>query len=315
MTDSYAVKTTSPITTGSKYYYDINYDRFAQGNLYLPNCTCYAAGRSAEIADAPLGTEVPGGNAKTWWTTTTWQKGSEPKVGAICVWGSSSVQYGHVAVVERVNDDGSVLISQSNYTRSSASAMNTNYFQTKTHKLVVGQKGTLTSPFLGYIYNPYINDIRVARDEKKSQVEIITYKIKARKQPGLNAEIYKGLYMPKGIYDVLDTEIKDDYLWIKVAENLWFASNDKGGWTVTHLLKEEDKEEEKLPPVSDIDETYLENLKSQISILTKENEDLRLNIQKLQNDLIEVNNNLSNESKKSKDTLLKIKEIVDEALK
>ncbi|MFW6359637.1 MAG: CHAP domain-containing protein [Chroococcales cyanobacterium] len=45
-------------------------------------------------------------------------KGINPQVGAIAVWeagvnGAGSV--GHVAVVERVYDDGSILISESNW--------------------------------------------------------------------------------------------------------------------------------------------------------------------------------------------------------
>ena len=41
---------------------------------------------------------------------------STPQVGAIAQWNASgSMPYGHVAVVERVNGDGTVLISESSY--------------------------------------------------------------------------------------------------------------------------------------------------------------------------------------------------------
>lgn len=212
MTDNYIVSSTTPITTGSKYWYDSTYNSFTSARLALPNCTSYVGGRAAEIAQAAIKSEVPTGNAKTWWTASSWSKGSTPKVGAIAVWGGTNVKYGHVAVVEQVNDDGTVTYSQSNYTRSSAAKMNSNYFQVKTKTLEQGKVTSgMSSTFLGYLYNPYVNDIRVSKDTSKSQVEVLVQKIKARKNYGLGAETHAGLYIAPGRYNILETAEADGY--------------------------------------------------------------------------------------------------------
>ena len=311
ITDKYTISNTTPVKTGSKYFYEKSYNRFAQDNLWMPNCTCYAAGRAAEISTLPLGREVPGGNAKTWWTTTTWNKSTTiPKVGAICVWGSPSSTYGHVAIVERINEDGTVVISQSNYTRASAAKMNENYFQTKTVSLQAGKSGTIGIPFLGYIYNPYVNDIRVKKDSKKSQVEVITNKIKARKNPSLSGESYEGLYIPQGIYDILETQVADNYLWIKIYDNVWFASNDEANWTKTNLIDVKEPIVEEKP--ADDSATLIENLKTEISILQKEKEENLVSIQSLNNNLNDLNNTLNTINNKYNTLLEKLKNIINE---
>lgn len=83
-------------------------------------CTYYADNRRKEIG-APLeNTRL--GDAGSWIPrakASNMETGSEPKVGAVMVYDycqlNVSCRYGHVAVVEKVNDDGSVEISEMNW--------------------------------------------------------------------------------------------------------------------------------------------------------------------------------------------------------
>ena len=106
----YVPRTTNPGTGGRFYGYD---NPFPEPGW---NCTWYAFGRAYEI----LG-QKPNfyGNARDWWgnnqRTKTFPTGSEPRPGAIaCWWGNSVYIYGHVAVVEKV-ENGVVYTSSSSY--------------------------------------------------------------------------------------------------------------------------------------------------------------------------------------------------------
>jgi len=86
------------------------------GNRYdYGYCTWYAYNRRAQLG-RPVGSFW--GNASTW---ASYARGSgylvnnTPKVGAVMQDGYSAGGYGHVAVVESVNADGSVYISEMNY--------------------------------------------------------------------------------------------------------------------------------------------------------------------------------------------------------
>lgn len=82
------------------------------------NCTWYAWGRAHEILGKnPVFT----GDAKEWWKYKSSYAGyssdiTKAKPGAIIVWGTSGYSGpGHVAVVEEVLSDGSIVISESSY--------------------------------------------------------------------------------------------------------------------------------------------------------------------------------------------------------
>lgn len=85
----------------------------------LPNCTGYAWGRWREI----LGKfhNLSRGNAEVWWGKGDgYKRGQTPKVGAVVCWrqgaaGSGADGMGHVAIVEQVNADGSIVTSNSAY--------------------------------------------------------------------------------------------------------------------------------------------------------------------------------------------------------
>ena len=94
----------------------------------LANCVGYASGRFNEIINEARGTTgcaYKGLNCNAEWFIERAKEaglktGSTPKVGAIMCWQKGSVDggqdgAGHVAIVERVNSDGSVYTSESGY--------------------------------------------------------------------------------------------------------------------------------------------------------------------------------------------------------
>lgn len=103
------------------------YPMDANANV-LANCVGYASGRFNEIINEARGTTgctYKGLNCNAEWFIERAKEaglktGSTPKVGAIMCWQKGSVDggqdgAGHVAVVERVNSDGSVYTSESGY--------------------------------------------------------------------------------------------------------------------------------------------------------------------------------------------------------
>lgn len=174
----------------SEFYNDKKYvgrNCYYKGNQNY-QCTYYANARSSEIAGKPItywsGTsekkdiEKPLfnryglGNAKDWLSQTNWEVGSEPKVGAIMVYGSSwGSGLGHVRIVEEINGD-QITYSGGNENKKMA-------FKTIT-------KPSITSTgFLGYIYNPYLTqkkDYETLYNEVCKENEVLKSKIaKAQK--------------------------------------------------------------------------------------------------------------------------------------
>jgi surface antigen len=84
-------------------------DRTYANNYARGQCTWYVAGRR----------QIPAGwgNAKSWYynaSASGWKVGNVPAIAAVA-W-TSAGYYGHVALVEKVSDDGqSVYISEMNY--------------------------------------------------------------------------------------------------------------------------------------------------------------------------------------------------------
>lgn len=164
----YTARLTAPSTTNPYYlkqgYGGYNRCILIQGNSCLPNCVGYAHGRSLEIGGATSNTKLPICNAEDWLAvarTNGLKTGNTPKLGAVIVWKSGNLWNGndgcgHVGVVEVVNADGTITVSQSNYG-------GTRFFLTK-HKPpydILGQK------FIGFIYSPYINDAPEPEPEPK----------------------------------------------------------------------------------------------------------------------------------------------------
>lgn len=91
----------------------------------LANCVGYAWGRVAEITKNPLikiGFNAMSGthpvDAHHWITYANnvgFKSGMTPKVGAVACWRNSANTSGHVAVVEQINDNGTIVVSESSY--------------------------------------------------------------------------------------------------------------------------------------------------------------------------------------------------------
>jgi surface antigen len=145
---------------GDKYWYSGN--PFYQSGYGLPNCPCYAWGRFWEISDHcddnvknySSKPSLPLGNAEDWFlSATNYERGQIPKLGAVICWAGG--EYGHVAIVEEIKDNGDIVVSQS--------AWEGQYFWTDTAK-----KSNNYSLYgytcQGFIYNPDVHEIIINPD-------------------------------------------------------------------------------------------------------------------------------------------------------
>ena len=138
-----------PVLNVDEYYFtnkNIYYQSYMGPNITLwptnyneGNCTWYAFGRASEISGHKI-TYIGSWDAGSWWTKCNEEnrKGSIPKVGAIICWSH------HVAIVEELYSDGTMLISE-----SSAGTPNI-YFQTR--RVSQNKPGNGSDTFQGFIY-------------------------------------------------------------------------------------------------------------------------------------------------------------------
>ena len=149
---TFTPRTTAP-SASNKYYIHTSAGGYNQcirikGNSVLPNCVGYAWGRAYEAWGVKP--KLSRGNAEDWWAYKDgYSRGSTPRIGAVICWRKGNAGYGkdgagHVAFVERVNGDGSILISNSNYSGTR--------FYTVTLKKPYKMGAGLT--FQGFIYAP-----------------------------------------------------------------------------------------------------------------------------------------------------------------
>lgn len=122
----------------------------------LHNCVGYAAGRFHEIANRPQFDLVDAVNAENMYANAQQhglKTGSTPQLGALIVWQkgatlSGSDGAGHVAVVEQVNADGSIITSESGYGAK-------NPFWTTHREKGGGNWGESSAyKFIGFVYQP-----------------------------------------------------------------------------------------------------------------------------------------------------------------
>ena len=85
------------------------------GGSVLPNCVGYAYGRFMEIM-GKTSCNLSTHNAGLWYGNTAdgYQRGASPRLGAVVCW-SRPGDAGHVAIVEQINSDGSIVTSNSAY--------------------------------------------------------------------------------------------------------------------------------------------------------------------------------------------------------
>lgn len=118
------VRTTKPSST-NKYYITTaggGYNRCILGNAangrkgysVLPNCVGYVYGRWMESRGV-TSCNLPTTNAKDWYSAAA-SKGQTPNVGSIAVFGGT--KYGHVAYVERIDANGNLYLSESNWSHA-----------------------------------------------------------------------------------------------------------------------------------------------------------------------------------------------------
>ena len=133
--ENYEPRLTAP--NSSIPYYSSQLNPYFQTGTPMPNCVAYAYGRIYEMnGEAPLLTH---GSAGDWYfmnkSAGYYEYGSEPKLGAVACWSR------HVAIVEAINDDGSVTISESHWGGT--------YFDVRTYADMTSHFG---QTFYGYIY-------------------------------------------------------------------------------------------------------------------------------------------------------------------
>ncbi len=140
-------RTTEP-QTGDSHYFSQN--PFYQSGYGMPNCTCYAWGRFYELSgERP---KLSTANAENWYGYSDgYARGQTPKLGAVICWrngavGDESDGAGHVAVVEQINTDGSIVTSNSAYGGS--------FFYMQTLTKESGYTWSSEYTFQGFIYNP-----------------------------------------------------------------------------------------------------------------------------------------------------------------
>ena len=112
--DGYTPRLTSPDLDNTRYYSGEN--PFYAAGYGMPNCTCYAWGRTYEISGKRP--ELSPYDACTWYDYNAenqiYDYGDQPEPGAIACWAYADGGPGHVAVVEQVDGD-TVLLSNSAY--------------------------------------------------------------------------------------------------------------------------------------------------------------------------------------------------------
>ena len=112
------------------------YNRFTNTGNGLPNCTCYAYGRFAEIRGGWDSSMLPRGDAGSWYLQATNPNsqfyigagnfGQVPQLGSVVCWADPNAVYnsnwivtqgyaGHVAIVEEIDQNGRIWTSNSAY--------------------------------------------------------------------------------------------------------------------------------------------------------------------------------------------------------
>lgn len=133
----------------------------------LPNCTCYVWGRIAELLGAKH--KLSTNDGKDFWSHNDgYRRGKVPRVGAVACWKGGADCCGHVAIVERIEKNGAITVSESAY----------NGVRFRVRKIPKPFK-LVGYDFQGFIYPcpeyyPSAEDIRRAllRADKSSQYDV-----------------------------------------------------------------------------------------------------------------------------------------------
>ena len=138
-----------------------NFHYYSENPLYIagygmPNCTCYAWGRFWEIGDpnnigANKPIHLPTSDGGQWFSEAVsdgyYQTGQEAQLGAVICFSDNNGGAGHVAIVEQINSDGSLVCSNSAW-------QGTFFFLSNVIKSN-GRYDWSHYTCQGFIYNPY----------------------------------------------------------------------------------------------------------------------------------------------------------------
>ena len=207
----------------------------------LANCVGYASGRFNEIINIArdtngctyknLNCNAFGFKEKA--EAAGLETGSTPRLGAIICWGKEGGA-GHVAVVERVDNNNQIYTSESGWGSSSI-------FWNQTRTNSNGRWGCGNGYYFRcFIYLP--SDVQnaiggttpstpitpnVDRDTNRNQIEIKVNDLRVREGAGLGCGILG--FASVGIYNYSNTADVDGYIWYQIADGQWIASSD--AWT------------------------------------------------------------------------------------
>ena len=123
--------------------------------LEMPNCTTYSFGRFAEGAGVETVPTLARFNAEDWYNYNDgYERGQTPKIGAVCCFRDGNFSGdGHVCIVEAINQDGSIVVTESGYDA---------YFWRENVRHPGGAYPYSNSAesyiFQGFIYNPYVQN-------------------------------------------------------------------------------------------------------------------------------------------------------------
>ena len=229
----------------------------------LPNCTEYCLLRIFSATEASQPYQLFQGRsatgypvAKSWFKDTLLPTGYELRDGCVAVFDGTS---GHVCFVERKIDDTHAIITESQYDENKSNWGNKTwerkYWDRRTVELVVG-KATLSGvgKLIGFIY-PSIKDKRVQRNSNE-QVRITEDFVNVRREPE-GQLTNEGCFCPLGLYNVLDSEEVNGFVWYKldtgcwVREGSWLEHYDPSG-ELERLIKENAELKAKLKRIEDI---------------------------------------------------------------
>ena len=155
-----------------------------KGCNVLANCVGYASGRFNEVIGKPeMKYFNPGTNAEDFYDTAIaagLEVGTKPQLGAIIVWAkgktwTSADGAGHVAVVEEIKSDGSIITSESGYGCASP-------FWTSHRYKESGNWGQSAAyRFLGFIYQPEEPAPKyIKKGDKGASVELMQSRLAAK---------------------------------------------------------------------------------------------------------------------------------------
>ena len=245
----------------------------------LRNCVGYAYGRFNEIVGAGKMVYLAPVNAEQFIIAV--QKygqpltiGTTPKLGACMVWGQGSTSTGsdgagHVAIVEQINGDGSIVTSESGYNAKKA-------FWTQKRTNSDGRWGQGKNyNFLGFIYNPAVEDTPVPTPTSDFDVmEIVNFL--GGNHHSTSNDKGAGTYKPPclaRITQIYDTG-KYPYHCRAVDDKGNYVSGGVYGWVAKECISKVDSDKSAIEAeIKDID-AAIADLNKQIDELEKRKADL-----------------------------------------